>query len=427
MLNSREWLDRLAPDTSQPLSKVRQLYLNLYNAITSGDIPDGTRLPSSRLLSQQLDIGRNTVIAAYEQLADEQLIHGNGRAGSRVNFPAIKSPSSTGNVLPTHTVQPITGCSSVDGKSVRSAALADLAPGMPDNSLFPREQWRRALVKASRLSATELGYQNGPLPELQQAIAKFLAIYRSLVVSPEQVIITSGTRQSLVLAAALYSQPGDIAWVESPGYPGAWEAFSALGLEMVAQPVDQYGMVIPGRAKERDPALIYSTPCFQYPTGAVLEAGRRRELLHLANQMNSVIFEDDYDSEFRDASEARPALASASSEDSTALVLHAGTFSKLIFPAARVAWLVVPESDIEKAHNLLRTIGGGHTAVAQATVTELLDNGTVAKHLQKARGVYAQRRNEIIRLLNRQSCAKDPRNSYWIGECQYHEYSKRRS
>jgi len=117
--------------------------------------------------------------------------------------------------------------------------------------------------------------------------------------------------------------------------------------------------------------------------------------------MNSVIFEDDYDSEFRDASEARPALASALAEDPNVVVLHAGTFSKLIFPAARVAWLVVPPSDIEKAHQLLRAIGGGHTAVAQATVTELLDNGTVAKHLQKARGIYAQRRDEIIRLLNR--------------------------
>jgi len=259
MLETREWLDRLAPDTSQPLSKVRQLYLNLYNAITSGEIPDGTRLPSSRSLSQQLGVGRNTVIAAYQQLADEQLINGNGRAGSRVNFSAMKLhnsvKTSTSGVqrdvsLKRSSVNPLrhfcrsdplaandSGTpstisakrpSTLDSSSFSSSAPADFAPGMPDTSLFPREQWRRALVKASRLSSVELGYQNGPLRDLQEAIARFLAIYRSLVVSPEQIIVTSGTRQSLVLAAALYSRPGDIAWVESPGYPTSAYLFNTV-------------------------------------------------------------------------------------------------------------------------------------------------------------------------------------------------------
>lgn len=249
-------------------------------------------------------------------------------------------------------------------------------------------------MAASHLPASQLGYQESSLPELQSSISRFLATYRSLHVQPNQIIITASTRQSLLLGAALFSDQGNTAWVESPGYSGAIDAFRHLGLDIVSCSIDQYGLV--PAATETPPALIYTTPCFQYPHGMPLSAKRREQLLTLSREHGTVLFEDDYDSEFRDETQPRPALAA---DNSDARVLHAGTFSKLMFPAVRVAWLVVPENHAEHAHHCLRSLGGGHNTISQAAVAELLNNGSVARHLQNARHVYAHRRKVLLESL----------------------------
>jgi GntR family transcriptional regulator/MocR family aminotransferase len=428
-LNTPEWTARLTPQHPHALSKVRQLYLALYEAITRGELADQQQLPSSRQLACQLGLGRNTVIAAYAQLHDEGLIFASGRRGTRVqhqpHFIANESihrsafDDTTELTLPSLSrrcnqapplfedshaksnkqTQPYTAKKPHPARTNLTRQHADLAPGMPDPSLFPPADWRRALNAASRLPSEHLGYQYRPLAHLQEALARYLAIYRSLMVAPEQIIITSGTRQSLALAAAMYSDPGDLAWVESPGYPGAVDAFKMHALKLRALPVDNEGCHINVAASAKPPALIYLTPCFQYPTGVALSATRRAQLLHYANQHHCMIFEDDYDSEFRDDSQARPALASQQSPGSST-VLHAGTFSKLIFPAARIAWLVVPMQHIDHAHHCLRALGGGHNTIAQATVAEIVNNGSLAKHLQRARGIYAQRRRMLLDALD---------------------------
>ncbi|MEM6986262.1 MAG: PLP-dependent aminotransferase family protein, partial [Pseudomonadota bacterium] len=140
---------------------------------------------------------------------------------------------------------------------------------------------------------------------------------------------------------------------------------------------------------------LYTTPCFQYPFGHGLAPARRLQLLERAAEAGTVVFEDDYDSEFRDDSQPRPALASAADE-LNATVLHAGTFSKLMFPAVRLAWLVLPSAHVSAAKGVLRTLGGGHNVAQQRAVAELLDNGTVAKHLVRARSEYGRRRRAVI-------------------------------
>ena len=408
MLNTPEWTERLRPESGHALSKVRQLYLELYQCISSGELPKGLQLPSTRALADQLSLGRNTVIAVYNQLHDEGLIEGDGRRGTRVLYSgntqtlnAAINHQTTGRGLSTR--------SNPQSHSERS--FIALAPGMPDPDLFPQSDWRRATTKASRLATKELGYRNSPLPGLQSAIARHLTVYRSLSVNPDRIIVTSGTRQSLMLATSLYSDHGQSAWVESPGYRGAVDAFSLQGLNLHQLTVDGQGSHLPAIQPDDPPALIYLTPCFHYPSGAPLQIETRKVLLQFAAQNNSVIFEDDYDSEFRDASQPRPALASqvqqlmSSGSDTTAcqnnpIVLHAGTFSKLLFPAARVGWLVVPESHTAAAHSCLRMLGGGHNSVAQATVSELLDNGSIAKHLARARPIYLQRRRTLLDALN---------------------------
>lgn len=404
MLDTPEWTMRLQPSSQHALSKVRQLYLSLYEAITRGELRHGQQLPSSRHLSSQLSLGRNTVIAVYAQLHDEGLIVSDGRRGTRVihevsiNNARLSSSDHALNAKVVGSNELLLSRRSIQDRVTADRHLA-LAPGMPDPELFPSALWRKALSVASRLASEDLGYKDAPRPQLQAALARYLAIYRSLTVEPEQIVITSGTRQSLSLAAALYADPGDTAWVESPGYRGAVDAFRLQGLQIEKMDVDREGCKVDLGALITVPALIYLTPCFQYPTGAPLDASRRAALLSYAQQHGCMIFEDDYDSEFRDDSQARPALASQQ-KSGAFNVLHAGTFSKLIFPAARIAWLVVPQHHVEQAHACLRTLGGGHNSIAQATVAEIIDNGSLARHLQRARRVYSQRRQALLSALD---------------------------
>lgn len=385
---SPELLARLTPAADAGLPRTRQLYLALYAAVVGGELPFGSRLPPVRELAAALGVGRNTVLEVYGQLGDEGLLHGERRLGTRV---AYRAPARS------------SGAAAAWRVSTRAEALpplraghATLMPGEPDVSLFPGAAWRRALARAARQAPAALRYRTRPLPELQQAIARWLATYRSLLVEPEQVVVTSSTRQSLALAAALCADPGDHAWIESPGYRGAVDAFVQLGLRPVPCAVDGDGLVPP--ADLAPPRLVYLTPGFQFPGGYLLAPHRRDALLELSRRHGTVLFEDDYDSEFRDHTQPRPALAAAAGD---ARVLHAGTFSKLLFPAARVAWLVVPAALAEHANRCLRVLGGGHQTVVQRAVALLLDGGDIARHLQRARGVYARRREALVDALAR--------------------------
>lgn len=378
---SNEVLERLRPHKSHALPKVRQLYLNLHAAIERGELSFDTRLPATRRLATILGVGRNTVTEAYEQLASEGLLVADGRLGTRVVRQRPVAGDSKTEWF----------CSSRARKSVSSSIVyREFAPGEPDTALFPAKAWRQAMIRASGLHGDQLGYHAQSSATAQRAIARYLATYRSLIVDPEQIIITASTRQSLALAAMLYAEPGDTAWSESPGYPGAVDAFQQFGLKVLPCKVDRYGLVPPEHSEP--PRLVYLTPCFQYPMGMSLGVDRRDALLQLSQNSGCVLFEDDYDSEFRDDTQPRPALAA---DSRGARVLHAGTFSKILFPAVRVAWMVVPHDSVEVAHRCLKSIGGGNTHIAQAAVTELLENGTIMRHLQHARSVYGQRRRAL--------------------------------
>ena len=387
----------LASADGEGLPKVRRLYRALYEAIVAGALP--TRLPPA----VEPGAGEQARVRTEHRRRGLRPADGGGAPGDRrAPGHARRSP---------HARRAAGGARAALGAGGASrAALASapvrhraLAPGEPDPTLFPPDAWRRALGRAASLPADRLGYTAGSLPALQEALTRHLATYRSLVVEPERIVVTTGTRQSLLLAATLFADAGDTVWVESPGYPGARDAFALQGLDVRPCPVDADGLVPPDG--EPPPRLVYLTPCFQYPSGVALGAARAERLLALSTAHDTVLFEDDYDSEFRDDSQPRPALAAASP---AARVLHAGTFSKLMFPAVRVAWLVVPEAHVDAAHGCLRALGGGNTSVLQAAVAELLDGGVVARHLQRARGLYARRRHALLEALSRTSAFATP-------------------
>ncbi len=384
-----EFIERLRPNPDDELPMVRQLYLTLYEAITQGDLPDAHRLPASRELAARLGIARNTVVAVYQQLTDEGLLSSQGRSGTRVSYKIAMSPQRPKSHWRT----------SDRSRTFRGVASKHrtFAPGQPDPGLFPADAWRRALQKAAQMPAEMLAYQERPVEKLQNAIARYLAVYRSLNVAPEQILITSSTRQSLVLAANLFADTGDLAWVETPGYTGAVDAFETQGLELLPCPVDDDGLI---PSQSEPPRIIYVTPCFQYPLGVTLSPARRQQLLEMSTQHGTVIFEDDYDTEFRDDSLPRPAMAA---NDTGARVLNAGTFSKLIFPAVRVAWLVLPSTHIAAGYRGLKAVGGCDNSVNQFAVAELLENGTIATHLKRARQVYSQRSAVLVDSLRKAS------------------------
>ena len=415
-----ETLATLVPAPGSSLPRTRELYLALYAAIVDGRLPAGAVLPPSRALAATLGVARNTVVAVYAQLSDESLVEGVGRRGTRVldpfgragagEVPASRGASGRARSRPIAQARADRGaCPTAERRPARRSAdclpagapttasggvpgARDFAPGEPDATLFPARLWTRALARAGTLPAASLGYRTNAAPGVRESIAHWLATRRSLVVDPGRIVVTSGTRQSLALAGLLCAEAGDVALVESPGYRGAAEAFGALGLEVRAGTVDADGLVPP--APDDAPRLAYVTPCFQYPSGVPLSAERRAALLELSATRGTVVFEDDYDSEFRDARQPRPALA-AEADAAGAAVLHAGTFSKLLFPAARVGWLVVPPGWSARAEACLRVLGGGHGQVLQHAVAALLDDGSVARHLRRARAVYLRRREVL--------------------------------
>jgi len=204
-----ELMQRLTPATDSPLPKTRQFYRALYDAVMDGSLPKGTRLPASRHMANKLGLARNIVVYVYQQLNDENLLISDGRRGTRVLHQTLlqsKTPSKS---------WPLSKRSSLTCD--RHPSGPALAPGEPDASLFPKAAWKQALLRASQLSAKELAYQEQSLPRLQAAISRYLATYRSMPVKPEQVLVTSGTRQSLLLWASLFADPGETCLMELPG------------------------------------------------------------------------------------------------------------------------------------------------------------------------------------------------------------------
>jgi GntR family transcriptional regulator/MocR family aminotransferase len=221
-------------------------------------------------------------------------------------------------------------------------------------------------------------------------------VFRSVPLDVDQVIITSGTQQSLELCAQLLADHGDTVWLEDPAYWGAVKAFMATGLSPHAVKVDQHGMA-PAASDERSPPrLIYTTPSHQYPTGAVMSLARRQQILSIARTHNAWVLEDDYDSEFRFSG---PPLSSLAGLDQDERVLYMGSFSKVLYPGLKLGYLVVPKrlvTSFKQAHYDLNRPG---QMPLQAALAEFIELGHFASALRRARHSYAQRRQCLLEAL----------------------------
>ncbi|MET3132661.1 GntR family transcriptional regulator/MocR family aminotransferase [Oxalobacteraceae bacterium GrIS 1.11] len=388
-------IDRSLDTNGQRQPVNRQIYQVLREAVWSRALPVGLQLPSSRYLARELEVSRNTVIYAYEQLISEGYLETRTGAGTFVADTVQDQIADADAVR--EAIQP----GDAPGLSQRGARLLGQAgvnnlqwgafmPGIPDVTLFPNKIWSRLQNKHWRRSRAELltyAHGGGYLP-LRVAIADYLRVARSVNCSASQVLITTGIHQSMDLVARLLGDHGERVWVEDPCYWGTRSVLQSLGMATVPIPVDAEGMLLRPQDLLQPPRFIIVTPSHQYPLGSVMSLSRRRTLLDYAAAQQAWIVEDDYDSEFRYGSRPLPSLQGM---DTRNRVLYMGTFSKTMFPGLRIGYLVVPEALAPLCATGMSELYRGGQIFTQAILADFMTEGHFASHIRRMRLLYGER------------------------------------
>lgn len=386
-----------------PLSRngpiFRQIYLWFRRAILMGTFRPGDRLPATRDLGEQLGVSRTVILLAYDQLLAEGFVVGRHGSGTYVaESLGVGRPRTSERSarlrLSRFGTSAAAAASKVNFPQRRSEALRyDFAYGRSDVGLFPFEVWRRILMRRARKAPVrELDY--GPAPgslALREAIAGHLRRSRAVVCDASQVIVVNGSQQALDLAARVLLDRGGRVAIEDPQYQGAREIFRAAGARLYPVSVDRDGLnptKLPKRAR-----IAFVTPSHQVPTGVILPLARRMALLEWAKRTDAVVIEDDYDGEFR--YEGQP-LESLQGLDTEGRVIYLGTFSRTIFPALRIGYLIAPKS-LVPALTSAKWLCDRHTAtLEQETLAEFIAVGAYERHLRRARRRNAARRRALL-------------------------------
>lgn len=400
----------------------RQLYDEMRRAILARRLKPGERVPSTRTLAQSLKLSRATVTQSYEQLISEGYLQAAIGSGTTVcvQLPEELLRTAPVTAMTAKSLKAVKRSTAATARAVKlslyGVSLDDSVPleppepevpinfksGRPALEEFPMPQWRRLLLRhcrAEQASLLDYAAHIRGAPELRKAISDYLARSRAVRCTPDEVIIVNGSQQAIDLITKILVDRGDVVAVENPGYLGARRTFLAQGARLLPVPVDENGIVVERlNAKPTNGAkLIYVTPSHQFPTGGVLPLTRRLELIRWAEATGAVIVEDDYDSEFRYGSRPIPALQGLAE---SANVIYVGTFSKVLFPALRIGYIVVPES---LAHVVARArwIADRQTpTLEQLALTDFITEGYLERHLRRMRTLYDKRRQALVRALN---------------------------
>ena len=386
----------------------RWLYEEVRSAILNGRLPPGSRLPATRDLARAYHLSRATIVSAFEQLKSEGYVEGRAGSGTYV-----------GKVLPEELLQVRSAHPEkrLPHRRVPLSAYARrlhpfLTPSPPPPlrafranqpalDLFPTTLWaqvaarRLRRVSASLLAGGEaLGYR-----PLREAVATYLNTSRGVKCSAAQVLIVSGAQEALDRTARVLLNPGEAVWMEEPGYPGAARVFEAMGSKIRPVPVDEEGMSLEqGIRRWHKARLAYVTPAHQFPLGVTMSLRRRLALLEWARRSGTFIFEDDYDSEYRYSGRPIPALQGL---DRSEVVIFAGSFSAVLFPALRLGYLVVPESMVD-VFAAAGSVSTHHPPLLeQAILCEFITEGHFARHIRRMRELYAERLSVLL------ECARD--------------------
>lgn len=374
---------RELPDRGNAVPVYRQLYERYRDTIMAGQLQPGDRVPSVRALAAELNLARGTVDAAYQLLIGEGYLEARGPAGTVV-CPQL-SPA------PARPTQPAVAPASYTATHTGSMPLP-LQMGLPALDAFPRKTWARLATRAVQQSGLDaMVYPSAQGDEtLRLAVARYLAISRGIACTPAQVFICAGYRACLELISRSVLAAGDRGWFEDPGYFLARSFFEETACELVPVPVDGQGLQVEvGIERAVDARFAVVTPSHQSPLGVSLSLPRRQALLAWANERQSWIIEDDYDSEYRYVGRPLPALKSL---DSGGRVLYTGTFSKVLIPGLRLAYLVVPQQQVAHFARMADILHNHCPQLLQRTTAAFMDDGHFARHLKKMRSLYAHRR-----------------------------------
>lgn len=381
-----------------------QLYMALRDLLLTGALTPGDRLPATRTLAQEIGVSRTTVIDAVDRLISEGLLEARVGAGTYVSQALnarlaprpVREASDTAAVVPrlSHAAR---------------HAIPDFAPrtrlphkseafvtALPALDAFPMAQWAKLSGRhwrKDRDHITGYGEPFGYMP-LRRAIARQLNASRGIRCNPEQIFITNGAQRAFSLVGGMLVNPGEPIWFENPGAIGARNAFVAIGANPVSVAVDAEGLSVEdGLAKAPHFRLAFVTPSHQQPLGHVMSLPRRLALLKAANDADAIIVEDDYDGEFYYGDQPPPTLKSI---DTHGRVIYVGTFSKSLFPALRLGFVLVPEGLIDSFERVCLTWLSGVPTVTQAIVAEFMDEGMFATHIRTMRQLYKHRHDTLM-------------------------------
>jgi GntR family transcriptional regulator/MocR family aminotransferase len=402
-------LDRAA---AEPLHQ--QLYRQIRDELRSGNFNRGSsRLPSARALAAELGVSRTTVDLAFSELHAEGYLITKTRSGTFVAdllpeaflsagkarmSPQIaqeKRVSDRVNRLPDQRVG-----QEFDFGPAGVAAGVALVSGLPAVDEFPIAIWERLRAQVlAKKGAKLLGYgSNRGDAELREAVAAYLSDSRGAHCHPDQILIVAGMQQAMLISALAVLDPGDVAWIEDPGFLQARRVFALAGAKIIPRPVDAEGIVIAGAQTHPAPRIIYVTPSHQFPLGVTMSLKRRKALLEFAQTGGAYILEDDYNAEFRFSGPPLPCLQGI---DRTGRVIYAGTMSKILYPSLRLGYLLVPAPLADAVAKLRTAIDQHSPTIDQATLARFITEGFYLSHVRRMRKIYSERREVFIEQFNK--------------------------
>jgi GntR family transcriptional regulator/MocR family aminotransferase len=397
---------RLDRSAAEPLHQ--QLYRQIRDELVSGRFgKSSSRIPSSRTLATDLGISRLTVNLAFAKLHDEGYLQSRRGSGTFVaeplpeTFLSPRRPSAPPLAeRPPRLSQRVKDIPDKRaGKQldygIAGAPGVSFVPALAALDEFPIEIWERLRTKIlTKKGAHLLQYASSRGdPDLRKAIAAYLCDHRGARGHADQIIVTAGTQQAMMICALALINPGEVAWIEDPGFYQARRVFGFAGAKVIPQPIDGEGIVIARRSKQPTPKIIYVTPSHQFPLGMTMSLARRRALIEFAHERDAYIFEDDHNSEFRFTGPPLPCLQGL---DDCGRVIYAGTLSKILYPSLRLGYILAPEQLVEPMIKIRAVMDQHSPAIDQATLARFIADGYFLSHIKRMRKLYADRREFFI-------------------------------
>ncbi|SDZ18933.1 GntR family transcriptional regulator / MocR family aminotransferase [Evansella caseinilytica] len=375
-------------DRKREISLTSQVYVQLRTQILRGELSAGEKLPSTRGLAAELQVSRNVILEAYEQLTAEGYITSRPGAGSYVAEGAFLEQAD---------------CIKTDlfyeekNSEGNTQHVIDFRSGIPDLTLFPKKIWARLAYDVCCDSSPSVFSYGNPegRPELRHVLSRYLVKTRGVHCRPDQLVITSGATQALTLAARLLLTAGNSVWMEDPITNDIQTIFTSTGAVIHPVPVDEDGLQTSLITPDLNPQCIFVTPSHQFPLGSTLPIQRRIQLIKFARETGCFIVEDDYDSEFRYEG---PPVHSLQGLDPDR-VIYVGSFSKILSPALRMGYLILPPRLIEQCRKL-KWFSDLHTpSLEQIILKRFIEEGYLERHILKMKKLYKKRRDHLISML----------------------------